>query len=186
MYTGTFVTEARNLESIINIATSLKITKLLEAIETNIKDEQKEEMKESEDILPSKDILPPRVAEKRAQDVDLENWTNKKLKVEPLPMLQNILTQFPLNQTFLQNFNAKHFINTEKNSSWQPMECVSNGSQPETLGQLQSLILDAHQHQSTPTSQLTNILTAAAKLKQVAEQAISKSMIAKTLTTIDR
>ena len=109
---------------------------------------------------------------------------NKKLKLETLPMLQSILTQFPLNPSFIHSF-AGNLANKEKDS-WSDNSITgvdvgytapgTDGNSIEALGKLQS-INEAKPGLLGPMessqNQLANILTAAAKLKQVAEQAIS-------------
>ena len=111
---------------------------------------------------------------------------NKKIKMESHPMLQSILSQFPLNPTLIQSLTG-NLAHKEKDpwpvgspssaetSSYFPTDL----SQLETLEKLQSLKEAsslagvAGSFGVNSQSQLANILTAAAKLKQVAEQAIS-------------
>lgn len=119
-----------------------------------------------------------------------ENGGSKKVKLEAHPMLQSILTQFPvpLNPAFLQSF-AGNLASKEKDP-WSASFPAEAGPGPghlghdvhhlETLGKLQSLKEASAGGAGgvgaafgNSQSQLANILTAAAKLKQVAEQAIS-------------
>ena len=114
---------------------------------------------------------------------------NKKIKMESHPMLQSILSQFPLNPTFIQSL-AGNLAPKEKdpwsdNISATPPRLISETpgyfaadlNQLEALGKLQSLkeasSLGGGAYAGSSQNQLANILTAAAKLKQVAEQAIS-------------
>ena len=117
-----------------------------------------------------------------------ENGGSKKVKLEAHPMLQSILTQFPvpLNPAFLQSF-AGNLASKEKDP-WSasfpaeagPGHLGHDVNHLETLGKLQSLKEASAGGAGgvgaafgNSQSQLANILTAAAKLKQVAEQAIS-------------
>lgn len=196
LYTGTLTTESANLEAIINIASSLGITKLIKAVSESVKSEKsdgnskkffepqslrrhsiEEEEEGEEQGLPINTKSTEQSVKRSHQSLDeVPTWLqNKKLKLESLPMLQTILQhQFPMNQSFLNNLNANNFVQSEQKDLWsENSDEVS--SPPEALGKLQSLMLmEAGSLQQHP-SQLTNILTAAAKLKQVAEQAQSKS-----------
>ena len=104
-------------------------------------------------------------------------------------MLQSILSQFPLNPTFIQSL-AGNLAPKEKdpwsdNISATPPRLISETpgyfaadlNQLEALGKLRSLkeasSLGGGAYAGSSQNQLANILTAAAKLKQVAEQAIS-------------
>ena len=121
-----------------------------------------------------------------------ENGGSKKVKLEAHPMLQSILTQFPvpLNPAFLQSFAGN--LATKEKDPWSASFPAEAGPGPgpghlghdvnhlETLGKLQSLKEASAGGAGgvgaafgNSQSQLANILTAAAKLKQVAEQAIS-------------
>ena len=116
-----------------------------------------------------------------------ENGGSKKVKLEAHPMLQSILTQFPvpLNPAFLQSFAGN--LATKEKDPWSASFPAEAGPGPgpahlghdvnhlETLGKLQSLKEASAGGGAfgNSQSQLANILTAAAKLKQVAEQAIS-------------
>ena len=118
----------------------------------------------------------------KRQSLENINLTgSKKLKLETLPMLQSILTQFPLNPSFIHSF-AGNLANKEKDS-WSDSRDVgypapgsdAGGHAIEALGKLQTIneakpgLLGPPVESSQ--NHLANILTAAAKLKQVAEQA---------------
>jgi len=134
---------------------------------------------------PSREPSPPiQNFGKRQSLENINNMAaNKKLKLETLPMLQSILTQFPLNPSFIHSF-AGNLANKEKDS-WSDNSITgvdvgytapgTDGNSIEALGKLQS-INEAKPGLLGPMessqNQLANILTAAAKLKQVAEQAI--------------
>ena len=110
---------------------------------------------------------------------------DKKIKMESHPMLQSILSQFPLNPSLIQSLAGN--LTPKDKDPW-PVSIPSSGetssfysadlSQLEALEKLQSLKSSSLAGVTGPfgsnsQNQLANILTAAAKLKQVAEQAIS-------------
>ena len=139
-------------------------------------------------------LLPrlPAIKRSAAAVTASENGGSKKVKLEAHPMLQSILTQFPvpLNPAFLQSFAGN--LATKEKDPWSASFPAEAGPGPgpahlghdvnhlETLGKLQSLKEASAGGAGgvgaafgNSQSQLANILTAAAKLKQVAEQAIS-------------
>ena len=105
-------------------------------------------------------------------------------------MLQSILSQFPLNPTLIQSLTG-NLAPKEKDpwpgsipfSTETPGYFAADLSQLEALEKLKSLKEAsslagvAGSFGGNSQNQLANILTAAAKLKQVAEQATSKSNI---------
>ena len=210
MYTGTLMVDTDRLSNITRLASTLGIANLIQTVAKlasmdNISEETQSESNQDlkvknftknresasptyfelrkDQIAQSRSPSPLHRDEsprKRSTTQPLEN-INKKVKQESLPLLQNILTQFPLNPSFIQTF-ASNLANKEK-ESWVNNFATDLGhlgpdiKQLEVLGKLHSNVNDAAPEKDSfdsSQSQLANILTAAAKLKQVAEQAISE------------
>jgi len=208
MYTGTLMVDTDRLSNITRLASTLGIANLIQTVAKlasmdNISEETQSESNQDlkvKNFTKNRESASPTYFElrkdqfaqsrspsplhrdesprKRSTTQPLEN-INKKVKQESLPLLQNILTQFPLNPSFIQTF-ASNLANKEK-ESWVNNFATDLGhlgpdiKQLEVLGKLHSNVNDAAAEKDSfdgSQSQLANILTAAAKLKQVAEQAI--------------
>ena len=97
-------------------------------------------------------------------------------------MLQSILTQFQLGSSLVSPFPPSLSLKEKDNLQESPSELGYFGGDLKHLQSLQSLTEPGERgggsggFNSSP-GQLATILTAAAKLKQVAEQAISESNI---------
>ena len=217
IYTGTISTSADRIPAITDIAITLGLAKLLEALSEIVK----KETKTDNEVAPKSQLEPkgrtsksPTFFERRASErspspaalngpmlptlsaehagkrLSSSGSTddvshNKKIKMESHPMLQSILSQFPLNPSLIQSLAGN--LTSQEKDPW-PVSIPSSGntsgyytadlSQLEALEKLQSLKCSPLAGVTGPfgrnsQNQLANILTAAAKLKQVAEQAIS-------------
>ena len=218
IYTGAISITAARLPAITDIAVTLGLSKLMEALSKIVKTETKTD---NEEVLKSQQVpqkvrtsMSPTYFERRSSDrtpsppaLNLrpmlptlpahagkrpsssgstdEVTPDKKIKMESHPMLQSILSQFPLNPGLIQSLAGN--LTPKEKDPW-PVSIPSSGettgfytadlSQLEALEKLQSLKSSSLAGVTGPfgsnsQNQLANILTAAAKLKQVAEQAIS-------------
>ena len=116
----------------------------------------------------------------------------KKRKMGGVPMLQSILTQLPLSS--LPSTADGNSLDREKEARWPeslPQEIAYMGTefnQLEALGKLQSLsdpISGSGGAYPGCSSQLASLLSAAAKLKQVAEQAMREYLITVELSVMN-
>lgn len=127
----------------------------------------------------SRSVSPVPASHKRSISPS-EEEPGKKLKLGGVPMLQSILTQLPLSKPLVQSVDGK---GREKEHKWPDNLTTpemgfmgTNFGQLEALGKLQGLG-DHGAVGSFPScsNQLASLLSAAAKLKQVAEQAMQGS-----------
>jgi len=128
----------------------------------------------------SRSVSPVPISQKRPVS-PLEGSPSKRMKLGAVPMLQSILTQLPINKTLVQSVEGKS-TGREKELRYPEtmspeLGFVSTDFSPlEALGKLQGLG-DHGMMGSFPSSsnQLASLLTAAARLKQVAEHAMQSN-----------
>ena len=203
LYTGQAQVPAARLSAVTEIAAALGVSSLISALGRTVKTERAERKVVNSSQLssgsptyfqlrsvspvncssvsPARSVSPPSLPTKRSAS-PLSSLPNKALKLESLPMLQSILTQFQLGSGLVPPFSPNLSLKEKDNFP---------GEAPGELGYFGGDLkplpgLTEHGERgggggsggfgSSP-AQLANILTAAAKLKQVAEQAISECKI---------
>ena len=210
LYTGQAQVPAGRLSAVTEIATALGVSSLISALGKTVKTEREEKKVSSasptyfqlrsvspvncrSSVSPARSVSPPSLPTKRSASPlssPLSSLPNKALKLESLPMLQSILTQFQLGSSLVSPFSPSLSLKEKDNLQESPSDLGYFGGDLKHLKHLQSLqSLQSLTEQgergggsgglSSSPGQLATILTAAAKLKQVAEQAISESNIFK-------
>ena len=202
LYTGQTQVPAARLSAVTEIAAALGVSSLISALgrTVTVKTERPEKKASSgsptyfqlrsvspvncSSVSPARSVSPPSLPTKRSASPlsslsSLSSLPNKALKLESLPMLQSILTQFQLGSPLVPPFSPSLPLKEKDNLQEAPGDLGYFGGD---LKHLQSLAEQGDRGGgsggfSSSPAQLANILTAAAKLKQVAEQALSESNI---------
>jgi len=198
LYTGETEVPRLRLQAVTDIAKALGVSSLIKAL-GETEQEEKKVSSVSPTYLerrslspancsgsPSRSVSPPSVSTKRPASPGSDSAPSKAMKLESLPMLQSILTQFQLGSSFVTpfhtNFALKDNDNLQDNLPSELGYFNGDVNNLESLGALHSLTDGSERegggsqsrYRSSPTH-LASILTAAAKLKQVAEQALKSS-----------
>ena len=200
LYTGQCYVPASRLPAVTDIATSLGVSSLIKALGKTVKSEEEEKKVRSASPTyfqlrslspvncsgsPSRSVSPPSVSNKRTASPRPESGPTKAIKLESLPMLQSILTQFQLGSSLVPPFPANLALKDKESFRENfPTDFGFFGGELnnlETLGKLKSFSETNDRDGGSPygnsPTQLASLLTAAAKLKQVAEQAISELIL---------
>ena len=192
LYTGQVQVPAARLSAVTEIATALGVSSLISALGKTVKTEREEKKVSSvsptyfqlrsvspvncrSSVSPARSVSPPSLPTKRSASPlssPLSSLPNKALKLESLPMLQSILTQFQLGSSLVSPFSPLKDKDSLQESPGDLGYFGGDLNEPSERG-------GGPGGFSSSPGQLANILTAAAKLKQVAEQAISESNIFK-------
>jgi len=194
LYTGQVQVPAGRLAAVTEIATALGVSSLISALGKTVKTERGEKKVSSvsptyfqlrsvspvncrSSVSPARSVSPPSLPTKRSASPlssPLASLPNKALKLESLPMLQSILTQFQLGSSLVSPFSPGLSLKEKDNLQESPGDLGYFGGD---LGELSERGGGGGGGGgpagfSSSPGQLATILTAAAKLKQVAEQAI--------------
>ena len=124
LYTGQVQVPASRLAAVTEIATALGVSSLISALGKTVKTEREEKKVSSvsptyfqlrsvspvncSSVSPARSVSPPSLPTKRSASPlssPLSSLPNKALKLESLPMLQSILTQFQLGSSLVSPFS---------------------------------------------------------------------------------